>query len=165
MSQDFHLQLKGTSKNPCLSEGPYRSKGVPWTFGTGLSGRFLWKVLKRSFLMILRPVRDAPNKLRCYEKVFFMLALVITFSVTTIQQSNAQNLIERIVQRIERVILLDSCVAGGEGTSCSITVQISGGTASANAGGNGSMTITYSVSCQPGYYACCNLSGSECKND
>lgn len=101
-----------------------------------------------------------------------MLPLVISFSVTTVQQSKAQNLIEKIVQRIERVIesLLDSCVTGGEGsTSCSITVQISGGThggaGSANAGGNGSMSITYSVSCQPGYYACCNLSSAECRND
>lgn len=42
---------------------------------------------------------------------------------------------------------------------------LNGGAGSANAGGNGSMSITYSISCQPGYYAYCNLSGSECKND
>lgn len=86
--------------------------------------------------------------------IFFALLIVILMNLNlVVSSSSTKDNLELSV--LSNLAMADSessgqctnCVAGGQGTSsCTYTVGI----------------VTWSVTCQSGYYACCKATGASC---
>lgn len=96
-----------------------------------------------------------------------VIALTLVFSTTGIHPTKAQNIpLDGFIQAIEQILntlVGDGCITGGEGSSsCRLSVEVNGGVSVLGNGSNGGVSVTYTTSCQEGYYACCNLVGARC---
>ncbi len=92
------------------------------------------------------------------KRVITVLGVVVLLATTSFEaKSQLGTIVPTIVEAIRNV-----CVTGGPGsTSCSLSVEIGADVA----GSGGSVSVTYSQSCGPGYYSCCSLYGGSCKRN